>query len=162
MTWFEYVTKHRGVDNDTEVAAKSGVSTPTVGRWRRSVPQPEAVVKFARSYGRPVLEGFVAAGYLTQADVAGNVTIADLSSIPDDELVSEVLARMKRGEERVEAPPIATTKGRRGPRRQVDVVSPLGEVDVEVKPWEREGIAARRVDPSRRMADDQESAEEPS
>lgn len=149
MAWIDYVRQHAGGDDDTAIGRRIGVSGASVGRWRTSAPKPESVRAFAAAYQVSVLEAFVAAGFLTAAQARETVVRVDVSSLSDDELVSEVLARMKRGEDRGKTAPIAT-KGRRGPRRQADISSPPGELVVEVEPWDRKGLAARRVDPGLR------------
>lgn len=97
MTWWDYVTD-RGGDNQSVIARRLGIPTATVSRWQGSTPKPESVAAFARAYGRPALEAFVAAGFLT-ADEAGEQPTAppSLATLSDDDLIEEVRRRMTGG-----------------------------------------------------------------
>lgn len=56
----------------------------------------ENVAAFARGYGRPVLEAFVAAGFLTDQEAKQRPEAApSLRVLSDQELVDEVLRRMR-------------------------------------------------------------------
>lgn len=97
MTWWEYVERVSGGASQAAIAKRIGLTSPSVSRWQSSAPKPENVVMFARSYGRPVLEAFVAAGFLTAEDArerpAGR---PDISQFDLDELLAEI--RKKFGE----------------------------------------------------------------
>ena len=99
MTWWEYVSKTAPTDTNDAIARAAGVTAPTVSRWRTFTPRPEAVSAFARAYGRPVLEAFIAAGFLTPEE-AGETPSAppSLASLDDDELLAEVRRRMQGGQ----------------------------------------------------------------
>lgn len=69
------------MDGDKQVDAhdKTGVSQPTIGRWLKDQVRPTDagnVAAFAQGYGRNVLEAFVAAGLLSEADAR--------SGLPDE------------------------------------------------------------------------------
>ncbi|MBO2464463.1 helix-turn-helix domain-containing protein [Actinomadura violacea] len=94
MAWWEYVERVAKGDTQTAIAARIGLSQGGISGWRTKAPKPETVAAFARGYHRPVLEAFVAAGFLT-ADEAGiteaPATLADLSSA---ELLDELGRRL--------------------------------------------------------------------
>jgi hypothetical protein len=96
MTWWDFVQKAAGADDQATIARKVGVQQSMISRWRTSVPRPENAAAFARAYGRPVLEAFIAAGFLTSEE-AGEQPSAppSLASMDDDDLLDEVRARMK-------------------------------------------------------------------
>lgn len=95
MNWWKYVSEVSGGASAAEVAKRIGISGPSVSRWRESAPKPENVSAFARSYKRPVLEAFVAAGFLTKKEAgerpAGKPSLDQLSN---EELLQEIRTRM--------------------------------------------------------------------
>ena len=99
MTWWAYVQQHAGHEKQNAVGKKVGISGASIGRWEASAPKPQHVAAFARAYGRPVLEAFIAAGYLT-AEEAGEKPSAppSLTDMADDELLTEVARRMRGGQ----------------------------------------------------------------
>lgn len=118
MPWWRYVLQHSGGDANATIAKHVGVTAPSVGRWSRGTnPDPAQAAAFARHYGRPVLEAFIAAGFLT-AEEAGEIPSAppSLAELDDDELIDEVRSRMRRGETnarsaaREKTPPLATVR----------------------------------------------------
>lgn len=98
MTWWEYVTQIGGV-NQTATAIKLGVSTATANRWQKTAPKPESGTAFACAYNRPILEAFVAAGFLIAKEANEQPSVAPpLTSLDDKELPDEVARRMRGGE----------------------------------------------------------------
>lgn len=101
MSWGRYVTEHSRGEVNRLIAAKVDVTESNVSRWKSGqtkAPAADAVARFARAYGRPVLEAFIAAGFLTEAEAgakpeapAGPV----LNSLTDEQLLDEVRARMR-------------------------------------------------------------------
>ena len=80
-----------------DVAAAAGVTAPTVSRWSRREQgvDPRAAATFARTNGRPVLEAFVAAGFLTPEEANETPTATpSLGSLTDEQLLHEVRRRM--------------------------------------------------------------------
>ena len=65
--WWDYVEQVAGGDTLSEMARRTGISSTTIPRWRRTSRRVDAgdVIAFARAYGRPPLEALVVAGYLT-------------------------------------------------------------------------------------------------
>lgn len=100
MTWWTYVERHAVGDTHATIGRKSGGLTgPSVGRWKSgSRPDPAAAAAFARSYGRPVLEAFIAAGYLTPEEAQQRPAAApSMDDMSNAELAAEVLRRMEGG-----------------------------------------------------------------
>ena len=96
MTWWEYVTRTAAGEEQAAIAKRAGVGQSMVSRWQTSTPRPENVAAFARAYDRPVLEAFVAAGFLTPEEAGERPSAPpSLASLTDDELIEEVGRRMK-------------------------------------------------------------------
>lgn len=100
MTWIRYVDAIAAGETKAAIAAKIGITPPSVGRWysQGSLPDPGTAATFARVYNRPVLEAFIAAGFLTSEE-AGETPSAPptLATLDDDELLEEVRRRMQGG-----------------------------------------------------------------
>ena len=100
MTWWAYVQRHSAGAPNAHIARAVGITPPSVGRWSKPGvgPDPAQAAAFARAYGRPVLEAFIAAGFLTP-DEAGERPSAppSLASLDDDDLLDEVRRRMHGG-----------------------------------------------------------------
>jgi|GEM_PF-3536581 len=94
MNWWTYVQEVTNGAAQEKVAQKVGVTGPTVNRWQKSAPKPETVAAFARAYGRPVLEAFVAAGFLTPDEARADVTIARPDDLTNFELVEAIGRRL--------------------------------------------------------------------
>ena len=95
MTWWQYV-EHIALDETQErIARRIDVSTPTVSRWKTSSPKPETAAAFARAYGRPVVEAFIAAGFLTADDAKAQVTINRYEDPSDDQLLALISRRLR-------------------------------------------------------------------
>lgn len=98
MNWATYVHNTAGRNvRQREIAAKTDIDQTTISRWqrgeRRSITM-ETVRKFATGYDRPILEAFVAAGFLTDAEAKVRVIrprVLDHFTI--DELLAELARR---------------------------------------------------------------------
>lgn len=99
MTWWAYVQRHAEGENNSVIARKVGLTPSSVGRWAKDTrPDPIPAAAFARAYGRPVLEAFVAAGFLTPEEAKQRPSAApSLASLTDDDLLNEVRRRMAGG-----------------------------------------------------------------
>lgn len=95
VTWWDYVQDVSARASQIEISKKTGISAATVSRWQRSQPQPDSTATFAKAYGRPVLEAFVAAGYLSLEDAGATVTVPDIGQLSADDLLAEVRRRMR-------------------------------------------------------------------
>jgi len=146
MIWWDYVQQHRGNDSDTLVAGKVGAAASTVGRWKRYEPEPAKVRAFAEAYDRPVLEAFVAAGFLTARQADEKLIRQDIDSITDEDLTSELLARLKelRNATQVQEP------------QQGQGSAPSGSEGGQ--PRKTRGSSERRPDPMKRSAEVQPTA----
>ena len=106
VTWWGFVQQVRGNDNQKQVAAAAGVTPSAVSRWESdgTTPGPDAAAAFARHYGRPVLEAFIAAGHLAAAE-AGESPPAPVSldGLDDEALLDEVRDRMGQAVSRAQA-----------------------------------------------------------
>lgn len=99
VNWWSYVTGVTGTHDQKDIAATAGVDQSTVSRWKSTGKpgRPDNVAALARGYRRPVLEAFVAAGFLTGAEAKERPTERpSLSSLTDDQLVDEIRRRMRR------------------------------------------------------------------
>jgi transcriptional regulator with XRE-family HTH domain len=99
-TWWQYLERITDGARQTAISRAAGVDKSTVWRWKadKATPSPEAAIRLARAYGRPVAEALVASGAITAeeasiTEVARENTPADLD---DDELIEEVRRRMQR------------------------------------------------------------------
>lgn len=92
--WWEYVQRITDGATQATIAERVGVRQSSVARWRATAPKPATVIAFARAYGRPVLEAFVAAGYLSEEDAALTEIQATARDLTDEELIAELQRRM--------------------------------------------------------------------
>lgn len=100
--WVRRVT--RG-DSGRKIAKAAGVHPATLNRQLAdSALTPEMIVKIARGYGESAVPGLVAYGLLVDSDIA-EVSIEDaLERAEDEQLMDEVLRRMKGGSRAYDAP----------------------------------------------------------
>jgi transcriptional regulator with XRE-family HTH domain len=92
--WWDYVQQVTEGASQIDIAKKVDISSATVSRWKTNAAagDPAPVAAFARAYGRPVLEAFVAAGFLTAEEAAvTEVQLPDdVSSRTPDEIQMEI------------------------------------------------------------------------
>jgi transcriptional regulator with XRE-family HTH domain len=98
-TWWHYVVTVTGGAAQKDIAAATGIDQSSISRWQRgaSTPRAEAVVAFARVYGRSPVEALVAAGYLSSNElgvVEMTTLTGDLSGASIDSLLSEIRRRV--------------------------------------------------------------------
>jgi len=93
VTWWKYVQRVAGTSAPSEISRRTGIGQSSIGRWDSASPKPESVASFARAYGRPVLEAFIAAGYMAEDD-AKVTQVADASKLTNDELLAELRRRL--------------------------------------------------------------------
>lgn len=98
-SWAHFVKKHMGRDNQSQVAAKLGVSGSTVGRWMTgTTPDPSQVLSFARQYGASSLEALLAAGHISKADIEKEVSFTEPTGLQEystSVLLEEVSNRLE-------------------------------------------------------------------
>lgn len=98
MTWSDYLRSVAPAAQQREIAQASGVDQATVSRWQRAdaPPRPDNVAAFARAYQRPVLEAFIAAGFLTPDEANERPRGRPrLDLVPDEELLAELGQRLR-------------------------------------------------------------------
>lgn len=102
MTWWNYVQETAQRDTNARIGERIGISGPSVGRWGRGGrPDPVVAAAFARAYGRPVLEAFVAAGFLTAEEANERPAAAPkLDELSDKDLVDAIAARLAKAKEK--------------------------------------------------------------
>jgi transcriptional regulator with XRE-family HTH domain len=95
--WAEYVIRTSGTDVSTDIASATGIAQSSVYRWlhKEASPSTAHAARFAQTYGRQVLEAFVAAEFLTP-EQAGVEVVAptDVRSASSGELLRELERRI--------------------------------------------------------------------
>lgn len=97
MSWAEYARRISGGAQQKDIALAAGVEQGTVSRWMKQgiPPRPENVVTFAKAYKRPVLEAFVAAGFISADDAKVRPTASpSLDSLSSEDLIQELSRRL--------------------------------------------------------------------
>lgn len=99
MAWWAYVQKRAKGESNSRIAQAVGVTPSSVSRWGSgSMPDPAQAAAFARAYGRPVLEAFAAAGFLTPQEARERPsTSPSVDDLTDEELLDEIRKRMLQG-----------------------------------------------------------------
>jgi len=137
--WWKYV---QGVAGDTQakdIADHVGIDKSNVTRWKQGgKPAVDFVLKFARAYGRPVVEALADAEYITDAEAAVREVKVGADELSDVELARELLVRAEaRAAERpatqhdiddvdhVETPDIASLR----------LAAKTGERKADREPW---------------------------
>lgn len=89
MSWWTYVVRTSGTDSPKAMAAATDLDAPHFSKWKAGhIPKVEIVAIFARAYGRPVLEAFVAAGFLTPEEAKARPSLVpDFSQLTNAELL---------------------------------------------------------------------------
>lgn len=82
-------------DSDRAIAARMGTNQMRVSRHLSGdTPVAETVIAFSRTYGASPIEGLIAAGFLTRADVQRASVIEGLREATGAELAAEVTRRL--------------------------------------------------------------------
>jgi transcriptional regulator with XRE-family HTH domain len=98
VSWREFLGKATQGDDQSVIAKRTAVDQSTVSRWVTTgrPGKVENVVKLARAYNVPVLQAFLAAGFLTEEEANVRPSAApDYSQLTNDELLELVRARMR-------------------------------------------------------------------
>lgn len=99
VTWSEYVARISGDDQGRDFEDKTGLDGSTLSRWKKGDAgglRADKVTAFARGYHVPVLEAFIAAGFLTPEEAEERPTAAPaINSLSDDQLVDEIRRRLR-------------------------------------------------------------------
>lgn len=93
-TWMEWLREAAGWVSDREIARRVGVSPSSVGRWADTPPKVENVVTIARTFGAPVSEALVAAGYVSRDELHTPQAIRNLGAFTSRELLAELNRRI--------------------------------------------------------------------
>lgn len=139
--WWNYVQAIAGDVQSKDIADHVGIDKSNVTRWKQgSRPAVEFVIKFARTYRRPVVEALAAGGYITDHEAQVREVKVGVAELSDAELARELLERIEsRGTGNV-------TPGRFG-------VGGRTHTDLETVELDNTEIAASKddtpVDPSR-------------
>jgi hypothetical protein len=95
-TWWKYV--ERVMDGDSALAAgrKVGIDGSSFTRWKKG-EQPGVffVTKFARAYGRNVLEALVAGGMITEQEAGLQSVQIGVDQLSTEALALELLERVR-------------------------------------------------------------------
>lgn len=97
-SWWTYFKRIAGTETGRVIAEAAQVSEPQVSRWKtgKNRPDAEALITFARHFGRPPVEAIVAAGYLNADEVGAVVDITrPVGDLANNELLAEVHRRME-------------------------------------------------------------------
>ena len=97
VNWWLYVRRIAGTEVQVEISRRTGLLGPTLSRWKSGTQgvDPDSAATFARAYGRPVVEAFVAAGFLTEAEAKVRPAAApNYSQLTNDQLLDLVRERM--------------------------------------------------------------------
>ena len=98
--WGSYLRDVTAGASGASIARRLGVSESKVSYWKRGERPPtiSEAITVAREYGRPPLEGLVAAGYLSPEEVPGQVVVEQkgLGAFTDAQLADELLRRATR------------------------------------------------------------------
>lgn len=96
IEWLDALLAKRET-NSAAVADAAGINKATITKWRGGQrPSPADLRAVANALNAPVLAAFLAAGYLAPTDTKRIVEVdRPLSDRTDDELIAEVLRRMR-------------------------------------------------------------------
>lgn len=98
VDWWGYVQRISDGATGAAIAKAVGIAQSSVTRWQTGGVRPQHAAEFARHYGRPVLEAFLAAGFLTPDEAKVRpVAQPDLGSLSDEQVLDLVRSRMRRG-----------------------------------------------------------------
>ena len=130
MSWWKYVQQVAGADSNSPKAmsAQTQIDSPHFSKWKTGPPPgAKLAAQFARGYRRPVLEAFVAAGFLTAEEAkerpAGQ---PDYTKLSNDELLELVRARMKEGGGGDADDPAPHSEPAPSPGKQLGISAPKG------------------------------------
>lgn len=94
--WWKYVQSVAGDVQAKDIADRVGIDKSNVTRWKQgNRPAVEFVLKFARTYGRPVVEALAAGEYITDAEARVREVKVGVSDLSDIDLARELLARVE-------------------------------------------------------------------
>lgn len=90
--------------NSAQVAERAGFDKSQLTKWSQGKQvSPRLARETAVALNAPILEAFIAAGYLLPEDANVEIVERPIQSLSDDELLNEVLNRMKGMRDALEA-----------------------------------------------------------
>ncbi|MFB9681300.1 helix-turn-helix domain-containing protein [Streptosporangium vulgare] len=92
--WWDYVQRITGSATQQAIADKTGIGQSSIARWREKSPRPDSAATFARAYGRPPIEAFKYAGFLSEEEAKITQAPVNLAEIDTDDLIAEVRRRI--------------------------------------------------------------------
>lgn len=92
--WSEWVRTITGDASARAIGLRVGKSHVTAQAWKEHPPGPEGVQLLARAYAASVVEGFKAAGWLSDTDLA-RARVPVLAGFSDQQLLAELQRRAK-------------------------------------------------------------------
>lgn len=94
--WWKYVQVVAGAVQAKDIADRVGIDKSNVTRWKQGGrPAVEFVLKFARSYDRPVVEALAEGEYITDAEARIREVKTGVEDLTEIELARELLARVE-------------------------------------------------------------------
>lgn len=97
--WWNYVQAVAGDVQAKEIADAVGIDKSNVTRWKQgSRPAVEFVLKFARAYGRPVVEALAESGFITDEEAGLREVKIGTADLTDVDLARELLTRIEKRE----------------------------------------------------------------
>ncbi|RII98984.1 hypothetical protein [Clavibacter michiganensis] len=94
----EFFRPYLNGDSGHEVGRKLGMTNTTVTRQMKGNMPVRTVVKLCRAYAIPMLDAFVAAGYITEAEADVMGRTRGLRAATERELVQEMMRRVVDGD----------------------------------------------------------------
>lgn len=95
--WWKYVQVVAGDVQAKEIADIVGIDKSNVTRWKQgSRPAVEFVLKFARAFGRPVVEALAESEYITDDEANLREVKIGAEDLTEVELARELLDRVER------------------------------------------------------------------
>lgn len=90
--WFDRATQG---ETQQQMADRLGVSRSTIARWmRHGVLEPNELLAFSRAYGADPIQGLLASGWLTMADLRNGGMTYIIGCAPTRMLVNELHKRL--------------------------------------------------------------------
>lgn len=113
-----WLRSFRGTDSDRQIAINSGIPVATLARQLRDgTVTVETAVKIARAYQVSVVPALLALDVLTEFDLKAFSTSSGIMDASDEDLVAEILRRMKAGQADWAEKPISELDTRRNAKR---------------------------------------------
>lgn len=120
-------------------ADRIGVDKSNFTRWKQgNRPAVEFVLKFARSYGRPVIEALAAAEYITDAEARIREVKVGVRDLSDVALARELLERAESRSASMSNVTVGSFGRNVGPGRQDDLSSDPHDLDRVARPRDDE------------------------